>query len=195
MYVIRVTLTGKCGIIQNVMSSARPGSSQLPKKFRQKAIPKLLEWLRRYLPAEIAGTITALGAAYAVKEMTGSYITAAIAGSIAESIGYYGVASLREIIRYWEHHHHHATPRRLLLTGVHTLRDMLIEFGPAEVIDSIFIRPFLFVLIPKLLAGHYLFALLVAKLLADVFFYGIAIIGYEAKKKLYPLHLEKPSIR
>jgi hypothetical protein len=62
---------------------------------------KLREWVRRYLPAEIIGTLTALAAALTVHAVSGSLISAAIAGTIGESLGYDGCIAVHEV-RYYD---------------------------------------------------------------------------------------------
>jgi hypothetical protein len=142
---------------------------------------KLVPLLRRYLLAEIIGTITALTGAFCVHHATGSLVTAAIAGSIAESIGFYSYFATRNGIRYYRHHHAHSSAKRVLLTMSHTVRDMIIEFGPAEVIDSLLVRPFFMYLGPTYL-GNFGGGLLAGKLAADLVFYILAACGNELKK-------------
>ncbi len=146
---------------------------------------KVLEWFWRYLPGEIVGTITALlGASGAYLAYDHSLLAAAVAGSVCEAIGYYATASIREIIHYYRKHHSHPRLKRIALTTGHSLRGMITEFGPAEFIDGLFIRPVLLYHLPTML-GNVVVGWLVGKLVADFFFYGIAAIGYEARKRLY----------
>ena len=53
---------------------------------------KLREWIRRYLPCEIAGTIGELGGAAIAYLATGSLAAAAITATIGASAGYYATA-------------------------------------------------------------------------------------------------------
>jgi hypothetical protein len=147
---------------------------------------KLREWSKRYLPAEVVGSFTALTAAWAVYAISGSLVAAAIAGSIGESLGYYGCVAFRDLRRSNAQHRHHGLPQRRWLAGTRTARDMLIEFGPAELVDTFLARPFFMYLMPTLL--HNLPAgLLAGKLAADVVFYSLAIASYELKKQYLPL--------
>ena len=144
------------------------------------------EWSKRYLPAEVVGSFTALTAAWAVYAISGSLVAAAIAGSIGESLGYYGCVAFRDLRRYNAQHRHHGLPERRWLVGTRTVGGMLIEFGPAELVDSFLARPFFMYLMPTLL--HNLpGGLLVGKLAADVVFYSLAIASYELKKQYLPL--------
>lgn len=155
------------------------------KTVRPRIRRKLREWIFRYALLEVVGTITALSAAWVAYTMTDSLVISAIAGTIGENIGYYGTAFVREVVQYWEEHHHHARLRRLWLSGVKSIRGMLIEFGFAEVLDTFLVRPGLFYLVPATLGGNYALGIVIAKLSADLVFYGFAIIGYEVRKKIF----------
>jgi hypothetical protein len=147
---------------------------------------KLQEWVRRYLPAEVSGTVTALAAAWTVHAASGSLISAAVAGTIGEGLGYYGCMAVREALHHDIRHRHHGRMKRLWLTGIVTVRDMLIEFGPAELVDSFLVRPFFMYLMPSLL-HDFTAGILVGKLAADVIFYSLAIGAYELRQQYLPL--------
>lgn len=147
-----------------------------------KVIRKLREWLRRYLPAEIIGTVTAVAGAFIGFNATGSYVIGAIAGTIGENIGYYGYFVVRESLRHYKNHAHHSPLRRIGLVAFKTLRDMLVEFGPAEALDSFLVRPFFMYIMPQIIP-NFAAGVLAGKLIADVVFYTFAIIGYEFKKR------------
>ena len=145
---------------------------------------KVRESVVRYAPAEICGTVTALIAAYAVLNTTDSLALAAVSGTIGENIGYYGAISARELMAYWRMHHGHGRFRRGWLTAAHALRGMMVEFGLAEALDSLVVRPSLFYTVPLFLGQErYALGLLIAKLAADVVFYGVAIAGWEMRKR------------
>ena len=144
-------------------------------------LPKLLEWGRRYLPAEIIGTCTALAGAFGAHAIRHSLADAAIAGSIAETLGFYSYFVVRDGAAYYRRHRHHSPFKRVVFTSMHTLRDILIEFGPAEAIDSLFFRPLCMYLGPQLL-HNFGIGLLAGKLVADLIFYLVAACGYELKK-------------
>jgi hypothetical protein len=147
---------------------------------------KLREWIIRYAWSEIVGTVTALSSFWYIYYVSDSLVAAAIAGTVGENIGYYGVIASKELLHYWQEHAGHVRLRRLRLTATRSVRNMLLEFGPAELCDSFFIRPGLFYLLPLWFSGRRGIALIAAKLLADLCFYTMAIIGYEMRKKLFP---------
>jgi hypothetical protein len=145
---------------------------------------QLREWLRRYLPAELSGTVTALLAAQAAFVASHSLLIAAFAGTIGETIGYYAAITIREVAAHYRLHQHQTGRRRLGLTCVSCLRSLIIEFGLAEAIDSAFVRPYFLWASPQLI-GQVQLGWLVAKLAADVVFYAIAITGYEFHKRRF----------
>jgi len=147
---------------------------------------KLREWVGRYLPAEILGTLTALAAAWTAHAASGSLVSAAIAGTIGEGLAYYGCIALREARSYRACHRRHAAPKRLWLTGSRTVRALLLEFGPAELVDSFLARPFLMYLMPGVLHS-FTAGILAGKLAADVVFYSLAISAYELRKQRLPV--------
>jgi len=147
---------------------------------------RLREWLRRYLPAELLGTATALIGGLIAYEATGSLATAAIVASLSECVGYYGYFSLLEIRRHRDSvvkataaERPHKPP---LLATIHAIRDLIIEFGPAELLDGVLLRPFLMFVGPQLLGGVAV-GLLAGKIAADVVFYALAAVGYELVKR------------
>lgn len=144
---------------------------------------KLREWGRRYLLAEIVGTVAALTAALTVHALTGSLATAALAGSVAESIAYYGVVLRRMLPALYRRHAGAGRLRRLLRTG----RDVITEvsdFLAAELLDTLVVRPGLIFLAAGWAGSGVVWGLLIGKLLADVGFYAVVIPSYELRKKL-----------
>jgi hypothetical protein len=137
---------------------------------------RLQSWVGRYGASELLGTIAAVGAASAVKEMTGSTVAAAYAGTMAENTMFYGVMFLRETIRGA----HEAGARGRTYGNAdlfRVLHGLLLEFGAAEALDSLLLRPLLMGLGIQFL-GPNLGALL-GKLAADLAFYGPVLAIYE----------------
>lgn len=146
--------------------------------------PRVREWLHRYLPAEIVGLLAALGGAFAVFRVTDSPVAAAVAGSACETVGFYATIGWRDVSWQYRALAGLAPPRRVWLTAGRTARDLAVEFGPAEVVDSAFLRPALMYAGP-LFTGHFLAGTLLGKLAADVAFYMFAITGYELRKRVF----------
>lgn len=127
---------------------------------------RLGTWFKRYGPSEIAGTILAVGGLHGARLLGVSEVGAAYIGAMAENVGFYGVMLIREL-------------RSHALRGA--LGRMLVEFGPAEILDTFFIRP-----LTMGLGAHWLGDLpgaLLGKLLGDVLFYVPVIATYEWRNR------------
>ena len=136
-------------------------------------------WLKRFLPAEISGTITALVASYVAHHSTNNLIIAAYAGSIGETVGFYAaicfhdVAAKQRILT--------ASNRRLSVVDyLHILKNILVDFGIAELLDSFLLRPFFMYIFPQLI-GNYPLGVVAGKLASDICFYLPVILLYEIR--------------
>src|SRR6476646_7196527 len=104
-------------------------------------LARMKRWLRRYGPADLTGIVTALLGPYVAHAATGSEIAAAFGGSVGETLGFYAVIIGREIRR-------HALAARVAelpygpRAWLKTFSWLILEFGPAEILDTGFIRPF-----------------------------------------------------
>lgn len=143
---------------------------------------KRREWLRRYIPAEIIGTTTALTAAWIAYAHSGSYLAAAGSGWVGEGIGFFGYFIIRELVVNHRRHAGQPLLKRLSNTITSASTNLLVEFAPAEIIDSFIIRPFAMYAVP-LTIHPYPVGFLIGKFSADILFYTIATIGYEARKR------------
>lgn len=142
-------------------------------------------WLLRYLPPEVLGTATGLllaATAWAAAGGEGptALLAAAVAGTLGENIGYYALVSVRG---FRARRRTGAAPGRAVVL---TLRGVLLEFGPAETVDSFLIRPMLFGAGPLVLAGAGTpwLGWLLGKIAADVVFYAITITSFEFGRRL-----------
>ena len=144
---------------------------------------KLMEWLRRYLPNELAGWAGELGAAGATYYLTGSYAAAVVAGTIGASVGYYATAYANGFRWSYAALAGRSWPMRVLVANVLTIRSIAVEFGPAEAIDSIVIRPIMLYVFPFVI-GNTAVGFVVGSIVADVAFYVMAIFSYERFKGL-----------
>jgi hypothetical protein len=144
---------------------------------------KTVEWLRRYLPNEIAGWVGELGAAAVTYHLTGSYAAAVVAGTIGASAGYYATAYANGIRWSYRAQSGRSRPMRLLVANGLAARSIAVEFGPAEAIDSIIIRPIALYVGP-FLVGNVAVGWVLGSLAADVAFYVMAIFSYERFKGL-----------
>src|SRR6266481_10102768 len=124
-------------------------------------------WLRRYGPAEILSILGALVAANVAWNLTNNPAAAAIAGAWGETTAYYATMLFRELSK-----------TNLVLA----LRDLLLEFGVAEALDSLLIRPAMMYAAAQFVSDLQL-GTLIGKLGADVFFYIPTIAAYELRTR------------
>ena len=155
---------------------------------------KAREWLARYMPAEISGTVCGVGSAWLTLHTTDNLALAAVIGTLSETIGYYIVILSGDVRQYYLRHYYdvehtsqpddNAKRKHLLAALAHVMRGAVVEFGPAEILDSPVVRPGLLYAIPARLNLSSGIEFLIAKLAADVVFYSLAICGYELRQRL-----------
>lgn len=145
---------------------------------RTRVRSRIGEWIRRYLPCEIAGTAAEFGAAALAYGATGSLAAAAVAATVGASAGYYAMAFLTALRWTYRDHCHRTRRDRVVVSVLLALRSVAIEFGPAELIDSIAVRPLAFYVGPMLF-GNVAAGWIFGKLVSDVAFYGCAVFSYE----------------
>ena len=146
------------------------------------------EWLKRYLPAEILSVVATLLAAWLTFKLTQSGVKTALAATWAGNVFYFGYILALDVWQTRNAARQNGIPYTLK-TFSRNLRALLVEFGVAELFDSLLIRPALMYYLPRWL-GNLSWGILLAKLLADVSFYIPAILSYEfsKKKKLRDFH-------
>jgi hypothetical protein len=151
---------------------------------------KFREWTRRYLPAEILGTITALLGAWISFEHTHSYLAATAAGLLGEGIGFFGYFITVELLTHSKQYKDYPFFKRIGLIIGKASTNLLVEFGPAELLDAYLVRPVAMFIIPQHV-HPYAIGFLAAKFSADILFYAIAITGYETRKRFAHAKAEK----
>jgi hypothetical protein len=140
---------------------------------------RVFEWLQRYGPAECSGITCALIASLIVRRVTASAVAVGYAGAWGEALGYGAVMVGRDFLA--------AARRKRAVRETFTARDgagvvgsLLVEFGPASLIDTLLTRPLAMALGTRLLGLP--LGVLVGKLAADALFYVPVIATYERTK-------------
>ncbi|GAA1961273.1 hypothetical protein [Microbacterium deminutum] len=124
-------------------------------------------WIVRYLPAEIVGTAAMILAGIAVTIWTDSPAVIALAALLGEIVGFYTVLAVTIYAEQLQ-----VTPAwRTAIARTGLL--LLAEFGVAEVLDTVLIRPAALMLGIWLLPDP-VWGLLAGKVAADIVFYSIA---------------------
>ncbi len=141
---------------------------------------KFREWIRRYGPAELVSTVlTLLPGLWLLRR--GERLSAAVAATWLGNAGYFGML-LAADIRLARRQRREQGERSTVRTFGRNLRALAAEFGVAELLDSLLVRPALLYWVP-VWTGHPAGGLLLAKLLADVAFYVPAAFLYEWSKR------------
>jgi hypothetical protein len=143
---------------------------------------KAANWIRRFLPAEIAGTITAVASAYAATNFTNNRVTIAFVVSLGETIGFYLAIIITDLLvakKKLQRKNLSLTLSQLLLI----FRDILFDFGPAEIIDSFVSRPLFMYVFPMWL-GNYTWGVIAGKFASDFAFYIPVIISGEIRMRI-----------
>jgi len=143
---------------------------------------RIREWSWRYVPAEICGTIGVISGASLAYFFTGNRIAAAYVGVIGENIGFYGVILWRDLRRR-KLTHEKAGKGFGVREFLKTIQHLFLEFGPAEALDSLLVRPFCLYWFSAWLPIFGV-GIIVGKFVADIIFYIPVVIAYEMKKKL-----------
>lgn len=140
---------------------------------------KVSERCARYIPSELSATIWALVSGNIAMWLTGwSYFIASLVIARVDNLMYYGVMIIREITKSKKHNWSYD-----LKLFWKDLRNLLIEFGPAELIQTFVIYPLFLTYIPSLFT-NYSFGVAVGMITANIFFYVAVIPVYERRKTL-----------
>jgi len=127
-------------------------------------------WLRRYLAAELVCTPAAVLCGWSVGTL-GSMAAAAVAASCVENLAFYGMMLRRELA---------GGAGMPALPGI--LYKLVLEFGPAETLDTLVLRPAL-VYAGMILAPTPALGVIAGKIAADVCFYVPTIASYELMRR------------
>lgn len=142
---------------------------------------KLREWGGRYLPAEVFATIGALLGAGVTYYLTDNRFFSAYVGTMGENIGYYGFIIIRDFVISFQNHKQNGV-KFGFRSFVKNIRNLILEFGFSETLDSMIVRPFCMYVVP-LFVGNYVIGVFIGKIIADIIFYIPTIIAYELKKE------------
>ncbi len=122
-----------------------------------------------------------MASAWVIHRTTGDNVLAAFFGSAVASISFYGIIAYRDVRKSLKHHRKQAL-RYNFAFYFKDLRNLIIEFGPSEILDVLAVRPFFMYFMPKLM-GEFMLGTFVGKTIADLVFFIPAIIMYEVRKK------------
>ena len=159
-----------------ILTQILSGKREYGSHYAAQVSSHLARWLRRYLPSELLSLLAAVAGAQLAYGATANPAVAAVAGAWSETIIYYATMLTREV---------RAHPGQRLPI---TLRNLVLEFGLAEALDSLLIRPAMMYAATQLLANIALGTVL-GKFAADVVFYIPTIAAYELRRRYLPAWL------
>jgi len=142
---------------------------------------RLARWIHRYGLAEAAGLCGALLGSALFRALSGSDVVAAYGGSLGESLGFYGVIVGREV---WQDRRaaRQAGERYRLPHAIRTSAKLVIEFGFAELFDTMLVRPLAMATGMRYLGREW--GVVAGKFAADILFYIPVITAYEWRRRL-----------
>ncbi len=142
---------------------------------------KLTEWLKRYGLAEVISLTLTVVSSWLTFRFTQNKISTALVGTWVGNVGYFGTILIEDILL--ADRQLRAVGRKYSLdTFYKNVRALFVEFGIAELFDTLFIRPTLMYYIP-IWVGDLSWGVIIAKFAADITFYIPAIVSYEFSKK------------
>ncbi|MFT7184256.1 MAG: hypothetical protein ACI9QC_000594 [Oceanicoccus sp.] len=141
---------------------------------------KIKSWVKRYLPTEMVSTFCALLFPTIASFFTGSILLIALVGSVAEMSGFYSIMIIQESLETRREYMKSNRPYGLgaFLKG---LRNLFLEFGPAEFIYAVLVTPAVLYLSLSTFNNLQL-GLFVGLMVSNVSFYIPAIISFELRK-------------
>lgn len=177
----------------------------MPTPTARRFTQKVIGWIKRYLPAELTGATAAVLGTTLAWQLDQSWAVIALVGTWSDVVGFY----LTMIVQEWRSQR----PQQVLsllndqpsgqlrlgwrMTAVayvtsvrqtigfltQLLRTLVVEFGPAELLDPFILRPAFLALAMHLIPGVH-WAVIVGKVAADLIFYTVAISSLELRQKL-----------
>jgi hypothetical protein len=136
---------------------------------------KIYEWIDRYSIPLVLSTVAAVLVANLSQLLFHNLIISAFLATWADNIIFYGMMAYKEI---------KSRERYSFADYFKVLRNLIMEFGPAEILDSFVIRPFLLSVFP-LFVPNYSLAILLASVAAEITYFIPVIIFYEIRKKIF----------
>ena len=138
-------------------------------------------WIRRYGLAEVTGIATAVAGSFLVHAFTRSEIAAAYGGALGENVGFYGFIVVRELLA--DRRRAHTGGESYGWAGVlRTTMHLMFEFGPAELLDTLLIRPAAMGIGTVHLGREW--GVVAGKIVADILFYIPVILTYEQQRRM-----------
>ncbi len=140
---------------------------------------KLREWIKRYALAEAVAIILALIFSNMLMWLWDNIILTGFITTWIENFFFYGIITYRDL-----------KEKKNINNGLKIkdfiiqLRNIIIEFGPSEYLDSFIIRPFYLSFFPYVIS-NYTLAIFTGIMMANITYYIPIILLYELRKKVF----------
>ena len=141
---------------------------------------RIFDWVRRYGLAECGGISCALIASLIVHRVTANAVAAGYAGAWGESLGYGAVIVGRDFVAA-ARGKRAAQQSFTARDGAGVIGGLLVEFGPAGLLDTFVTRPLAMALGTRLLGLP--LGVIAGKVVADGLFYIPVIATYENRQR------------
>lgn len=139
---------------------------------------KLSEWFGRYGWPSIHATVAEFLVAVFTYHLSGSMILSAVLASWADNFVFYGIVAWKDLKE------RRTKDRRVSFFGLLKVsRNLFVEFGPAEYIDSFLVRPLFLAAFPAFISP-YPVGVLVGSAVVDVIYWVPVLFFYESRKRL-----------
>jgi len=142
---------------------------------------KAKHWFKRYFPANLFCSLVTLVVAQTTFYFSNDRVLTAFLSSIIGTVFYYGFILTRDIIATVKLGKIQAQ-KYSYKSFIKNVRNLVLEFGLAEVLDTFLIAP-LFMFWFPVLFNNLTIGIIVGRYLADFIFYIPTIISYELRKK------------
>jgi len=140
---------------------------------------KLDEWVKRYLWIEIIAILTAVISGNISQLIFDNLIISAFIATWIDTIAYYGLMAYQDLrLRKKK------DKKLKSISYIKVVRNLLLEFGPAEYFDNVILRPFFLATTPYFISDYSL-AIVIGSIIASIIFYIPTILGYEIRKLVF----------
>jgi hypothetical protein len=134
-------------------------------------------WLQRYLPPEVVASAIAVGCAPYTDTLINNDLLTVLISTWSSSAGYYGVLLTRELI--------YARQADRAPAVWITLRNLVLEFSAAELLDSVLFSPVLMYVCIQLVPNLQL-AVALSELTSTAAFYTTVSVAHNLRKVVSP---------
>jgi hypothetical protein len=138
----------------------------------------VVKWLRRYGYPLLFATLAEFLSALLAYHLSGDLLLSAAVATIVWNLVFFF------FIVYKEVKERRAKDGRITLVSIiKVVRNLIIDFGPAEYLDGFLFRPFLLVIFPMFISPYF-FGVIVGLTVAEIVYIAAVLVSYQTRKKL-----------